>query len=92
MLMLIYMGSKEMKQVYMCDFCSEHSENKKVIIEHEEECSFNPKNKHCYSCKNYNSNHSDIFGDSPTCSSSGDIFDIVENENKCKYYKEENKI
>jgi len=41
-----------MKRVWKCDFCSSTSKDKKDIIVHEQECSFNPVNKTCYTCDN----------------------------------------
>lgn len=50
-----------MIQGYKCDFCSNFKENKNDIEFHELTCSFNPKCKGCYTCKNYypNSYHSE---------------------------------
>lgn len=43
-----------MKTVLMCDFChhTENLDSKGSMIEHEKTCTFNPKNKTCYTCKN----------------------------------------
>ena len=41
-----------MKNVWKCDFCSHTQEEVKGITKHEDECSFNPVNKKCYTCKN----------------------------------------
>jgi hypothetical protein len=43
-----------MKKVWKCDFCTyTHNLDGDVKL-HEDSCIFNPINKHCYSCKNYN--------------------------------------
>lgn len=38
-----------MKRAYICDYCGRIS-NIKDIRKHERECSFNPKNKTCFTC------------------------------------------
>ncbi len=40
-----------MKQVWKCDYCPDTHQDKTVIESHEPSCSFNPKNKKCYTCK-----------------------------------------
>lgn len=40
-----------MINVWKCDFCSHTNIEPNVITIHEKECSFNTKNKHCYTCK-----------------------------------------
>lgn len=40
--------------VYECDFCHDTLESTKKMAKHELECSFNPKNKSCCTCINYN--------------------------------------
>jgi hypothetical protein len=39
---------------YKCDFCSDFSELKHEIEEHEKECNWNPKFKNCFSCVSRN--------------------------------------
>lgn len=40
-----------MKQVWKCDFCSEHSSDPEITKAHELKCGFNPINKTCWTCK-----------------------------------------
>jgi len=40
-----------MKQVWKCDFCSHTQDKIFGMKEHEENCSFNPLNKKCFTCK-----------------------------------------
>jgi len=40
-----------MKQVWKCEFCSHTQEKINGLIGHEEKCSFNPKNKKCFTCR-----------------------------------------
>jgi len=42
-----------MKLVWKCDFCCETNINKELMRTHEITCAFNPKNRACYSCKNF---------------------------------------
>ena len=67
-----------MKQVWKCDHCSETSVNYDKIKNHEPECSFNPINKKCYSCKH----HYYDYG-SPCCEIKLDICD-GEDDGNCK--------
>ena len=41
-----------MKLVWKCDFCHETNIDKESMRLHETKCSFNPKMRSCYSCKN----------------------------------------
>lgn len=40
--------------VYECEFCKELVKEKEKAATHENNCSFNPKNKTCGSCYHYN--------------------------------------
>jgi hypothetical protein len=40
-----------MMQVWKCDHCSRTDTNEDRIATHEGVCAFNPKTKHCYTCK-----------------------------------------
>lgn len=42
-----------MKRVWKCDFCTHTEKLMDKIRTHEQECSFNPLSKKCYSCENY---------------------------------------
>jgi hypothetical protein len=51
-----------MIQVWKCDHCSRTDTNEDRISTHEGICAFNPKTKHCYTCKysyeeGYNGEH-----------------------------------
>ena len=51
-----------MKQVWKCEYCSQVDVNPDVIMKHEDVCSFNKKNKKCYTCEyhyeeGYNGEH-----------------------------------
>lgn len=37
---------------YKCDFCSHFNIDHSKVKLHETSCSFNPDNKHCYTCEN----------------------------------------
>ena len=44
-----------MKRVWKCEFeyCSQYHEKKADAIEHEKECSCNPANQRCISCRHF---------------------------------------
>jgi hypothetical protein len=41
-----------MKRVWKCDFCHDTNVDPNKMESHEDKCSFNPKNKTCYTCDN----------------------------------------
>lgn len=49
-------------QVWKCNYCNTTSNNFKVVEEHEQSCSFDPKQKKCLTCK-----HHDWFYDVEEC-------------------------
>ena len=49
-----------MKQVWKCDHCSHTNNDVGLMMEHEDKCSFNAKNKSCFTCKNYQSHGFEI--------------------------------
>ena len=53
---------------YKCEFCEEGSLDKKAIEDHEDECTFNPRNRACDSCKNFKPNLQAVgYGCTDTC-------------------------
>lgn len=54
-------------QVWKCDYCSETNASYDDIVSHENKCSFNPKNKYCWTCSNHLSDGFWIYGESYTC-------------------------
>ena len=41
-----------LEQVWKCGFCIETGKDKSAMSAHEDDCTFNPKNKGCYTCNN----------------------------------------
>lgn len=53
---------------YKCEFCSMETFNKAEMKWHEEQCSYNPKNRACDSCKFYLPNITELsYGASRFC-------------------------
>lgn len=74
-----------MIQVWKCGFCSKTSIDPNQIMEHELECSFNPINKTCYTCK-----HHYYYYESPCCEIKLDVVD-GEDDGNCKGWLTNNK-
>ena len=56
-----------MKRVWKCGFCSQTNDIEEEMIKHEEECSFNPANKKCASCKHHEYGPHTISGHMEEC-------------------------
>ncbi len=72
-----------MKLIYKCDFCSENG-SIIYIKQHEQECSFNPINKNCYSCihlKNFKNDYD-------YCDLDLDCEEVKENNLKCDKHEQ----
>ena len=76
-----------MKQGFQCEFCDEFSENSEAILTHEKECSFNPENKRCWTCKHRYQTGGDLFGIIEECKMQHDNFEIFENDLSCKFWE-----
>lgn len=71
-------------QVWKCDHCSDTTESFLEANEHENECSWNPENRYCYSCGNrYTNPNHHIFGEDTTCTKGLDM-DHFEDVGNCK--------
>jgi len=71
------------KHVWLCDHCCETNESLNKIKTHEEKCSFNPKNKYCYTCSNHLNEGFWIYGESYKCSK-GLNMDHCEDNGNCE--------
>ena len=78
-----------MKIVYKCDYCNEYSADKQTMVNHEDKCEYNPKNKTCLSCKHMRNT---VFTEYDECMVGYD-FDIMEDVFdgiwKCGRWKED---
>ena len=77
-----------MKLVWECDFCSETNKDKGLIRTHENICSFNPKNKVCYTCEKRIDDQIMQDGCSDKSVSSNYLFDVLDEKNPCEYWIE----
>ena len=64
-----------MKQIWKCDFCEAFGKEEEIAI-HEEKCVFNPKNKACWSCKNWDDELESWYFE---CEKHGQTFNSKEN-------------
>lgn len=72
-----------MKQVWKCDHCSQTDIDEDKIADHEVICGFNPKTKHCYTCKySYEEGYSEHI---PGCEIGKDTL-IGESYGGCDYW------
>jgi hypothetical protein len=75
-----------MKQVWKCDFCTTSDTDRYLIEQHEKDCSFNPINKRCFSCINYEVYFGDYSGEECTA---GQNYSMIQYENlKCDKWAE----
>ena len=70
-----------MKKLWVCDFCGRFEHKKSVMEQHEKECTMNPVNKYCYSCKYFEDTF--LF---TGCHKEKDYHKYIECGN-CPYYK-----
>ncbi len=71
------------EHVWRCEFCSECNKTFDETNKHEKYCSFNPKNKYCYTCSNYLNDKFWMHGESYTCLKNLSI-NKYENEGNCE--------
>lgn len=73
-----------MKQVWKCDFCSHTGSVSSDVKVHEDECTFNPINRDCYTCDHRTCG--DYPGDGDQCKihDSGHFWEADDGEIDCK--------
>lgn len=75
-----------MRRVWLCDHCCETRETAEDMLFHEEECSFNPENRLCWSC-GYRYNEFGV--DNCGCEHPTDFDAHLDGEEPCPYWKSE---
>jgi hypothetical protein len=82
-----------MRTVWKCDFCHKTNDDSNYMADHEEECSYNPKNKLCWTCYHAkdNPNQYPFGGTLFLCLNkkveSDYMHDVIEENKPCNYWE-----
>ena len=77
-----------MDKGYKCKFCGKLAKNKAFILKHEDLCSFNPKNKICWTCKHFYDDGYPILGTKSKCLIYKDYFKTMDEDIPCESWEQ----
>ena len=78
-----------MKLVYKCDFCPNTNESISEMENHENQCSFNPSLKKCWTCVHHVDEGMPISGSMYVCQQGLNCWDIEDEGKPCELWEED---